>query len=395
MRSKAGPPVRRDDFLERPLDVQELWHHATRGHVVMLAPRRVGKTSLLLHMFDFPEKGWTCLFLDVESLDSEALFVARLLATISEAHPDGAWLEALSAKTKRLLAGVGTARMGPIELDLAEALKEDWRDTGAAVLRLMRKLPGNTLILIDEFPQFVQNLLTKSEDAAGKRKGELFLHWFRDVRNAPHDGGFQVHFLLTGSIGLAGVVEAAGLTGTVNDLHSFRLGPLTAELSRELLRRLSEGEGIPLPADVVERILERIDWPVPYHLQLLFQEILKNVKFRGRPVDVGLVEEAYQALLAAEYKTYFNHWVERLEEAFHPQQRDLGKALLWAAARDRNGVSQGTVFQIRRRTAPDVNAMAVLTGLDHDGYLTLHDGRWRFTSALLRDWWRKWQVKET
>ncbi len=361
----------------------------------MLAPRRVGKTSLLFRMVDVPQEGWTCLFLNVESLDSEAHFVARLLATISEAHPDGAWLEGLSLKAKKLLTGLGKTRVGPVEIDLAEALKDDWRDAGAAVLRLLGRLQGDTLILIDEFPQFVQNLLDKGGDAIGKRRAELFLHWFRDVRSSAHEGGFQVHFLLTGSIGLAGVVEAAGLTGTVNDLYSFRLGPLSAELARDLLRRLSEGEGLPLPVEVVEMMLQRMDWLVPYHLQLLFQEILSSVKFRGHLLSVALVENAYQALLAAENRTYFNHWIERLEQTFTPQERDLAKALLWAAARDRKGVSKGTVLQIRRKVAPEVNAMTVLTRLDHDGYLTSHEDRWRFTSALLRDWWHKWQVKET
>ncbi len=393
MRNKAGPPVRKDDFLERRPEVQELWLMATRGHVLLQAPRRTGKTSLLHHMADVPAEGWTCLFLNVESLDSEAHFVARLLATISQAHPDGAWLEVLSAKAKKILAEMGL-KLGPVEFDLAEVLKDDWRDTGAALLRMMRKLKGNTLILIDEFPQFVQNLLARSGDAAGKRRAELFLHWFRDVRNALTGGGFQVHFLLTGSIELADIVQAAGLTQTFNDLHSFRLGPLTAEQARELLRRLSEGESLPLPAAVIERILERIDWAAPYHLQLLFQEILSNVKFRGRHLDVAVVDEAYAALLASDKRSYFSHWAERLEHAFGPQERDLGKALLWAAARNPKGsISQGTVIQIQRKTAPDVNAKAVLSRLDHDGYLTLHEGRWCFTSALLRDWWLKWQAK--
>src|SRR5687767_14731468 len=107
MKNKAGPPVRREDFLEREEETEELWHRAMRGHVLMLAPRRVGKTSLLHHMEDSPREGWNCLFLSAESLDAESQFVARLLETASTAHPDGAWKERSSIALKKFLKGVG------------------------------------------------------------------------------------------------------------------------------------------------------------------------------------------------------------------------------------------------------------------------------------------------
>jgi hypothetical protein len=392
VKNKTGPPVREDDFLERAAETQELWHLATRQHVLVLAPRRVGKTSLLYHLKDCPLDGWRCLFFSVESLETEAQFVARLLRTVCEAHPGGAWLTRFSVGLRQLLQGFGQIEAGPVEYNIAQALGNDWRDVGATALDVLRDLQGNTLVLVDEFPLFVRNLLDGPGEA--KRRTRLFLDWFREARNIPQQNGAPVHFVLTGSLGLDAVVKAVGMSGTINDLDIFRLGPLTATLSTELLDRLSKGEVLPLSGPVRQTILDRIDWPIPFHLQLLFKEVLTEVKFRGRTLDADLVDNAYGSLLSAENHKHFSHWVERFEEPLlAPQERDLKKALLRAACRDRQGITSGTSMQICRKVASDLDVEAILLSLSHDGYLTFHDGRWRFASSLLRDWWLKWQMK--
>jgi hypothetical protein len=197
-------------------------------------------------------------------------------------------------------------------------------------------------------------------------------------------------------VSLAAVLGIVGLSGTVNDLQIFHLGPLSVELARDLLGRLAEGEEFPLPPAVRDRILERIDWPTPYLLQLLFRELLTRVRYRKACLDEALVDQAYAGLLEAENRVLFNHWIERLADPFlMPQERDLRKALLRAAARDRRGTSENSVLQIRTKVAPNLDSMAVLTSLAHDGYLIRQGSRWRFNSSLLRDWWRKWQAEET
>ncbi len=395
MYNKIGSPVRSEDFLERAA-TQELWHLAERGHVLMLAPRRVGKTSLLCHMQDVPRDGWKRLFFSVESLDSESQFVARLLEKLSEAHPDGAWMERFGISVRKFLKGVGQTKAGFVDLDLSEALKDEWRDIGSIALKVLQELECDTLVLIDEFPIFVRNLLGDSDEPEAKRRTKLFLDWFRSVRNASIQSKSRVHFVLTGSLGLDHVVKAVNLSGTINDLVSFKLGPLEPGEARELLRRLSKGEGLPLSESVQDRILERIDSPVPYYLQLLFREMLTRTKFHQATVDERLVDDAYESLLSAEKMMYFSHWKERLDDDpfLRPQERDLRHAFLQAAARDREGLSPGTIVQIRVAVASDIDAQAVLLALSYDGYLTRDGDRWRFTSTLLRDWWRRWQVKE-
>jgi len=393
MRNKAGPPVRREDFLKRRADTEDLWDLAMSGHILMLGPRRMGKTSLLHHLEDAPEDGWRCVFLSVEALETEARFVARLLTKLAELHPNHAWMERLGGKLRKFFRSLGRTPVGPVEVNLAELLEHNWRDEGAAALKVMGGLRGNTLVLVDEFPIFIRNLIGTEADAEGRRRARLFLDWLREIRNTQPNGDSRVHFVLTGSVGLDAVLSKVGLSGTVNDLQIFHLGPLTPDLAMDLLDQLSEGEQFPLPPAVRNRILERIDWPIPYHLQLLFRAIQHRVQRQGKVLDEALVDQAYESLLAAENQMLFSHWLERLDDLLlKPQERDLQRALLRGAAKDRRGLSQNSILQINTKVAPDLNALVVLTSLARDGYLTQQDNRWRFNSSLLRDWWRKWQM---
>lgn len=392
MKNRTGKPVRKQDFFDREQELDELWYLVERDNVLMLAPRRSGKTSLLLHMVDNPRSGWVGQYVDVEGVASEAQFVARLLSHVYRLKPDGAVWARLGDGIKGILSRVGTANAGPFEVKLGKAIGKDWQEVGSTMLRLLGKVDGKTLLLIDELPIFVRRLLA-SED--GLPRTRLFLDWFRALRISPEQEEADAHFLMAGSVGLDAVVTQVDMSGTINDLETFRLGPLSPARADELLEELGRGESLELPETVRERILERITWPIPYHLQLMFREVLREVRYRQAELAPELVDGAFDALLDTGRRKYFAHWEERLRDPLSPQpERDLMTALLEAAARDPNGISYDTAAQLRSEAAPDGNEEAVLLGLERDGYLVLHDRRWRFASALVRAWWLKWKVRQ-
>ncbi len=389
MQNRTGKPVRKGDFFDRQQEMKELWHLVERDNVLMLAPRRVGKTSVLLRMRDLPRQGWQCSFINVEAVDSEAQFVARLLANLYRLNPEGTIWSRLGEGLWRVLQGI--AKVGPVEVDLTRVIARDWQEVGSSVLRLLGQLPGKNLLLVDEFPIFVRRLL-RSQD--GVERTRLLLDWFRMVRLDPSIEDADVHFLLAGSIGLDAVVAKVGMTGTINDLVTFWLGPLTTAKGSELLAELGKGEGMELDEGIRRRILSHITWPIPYHLQLMVDQLLRQVRFHGATLSEMLVDQAYEALFTAANRKYFSHWEERLQDKLlEPQERDLMRTLLEAAARDPSGMDAGTLLQLRNQVAPDVDERAVVLALEHDGYLVEHQGRWRFASSLLRDWWLRWQTR--
>lgn len=392
MKSKTGQPVRGADFFDRDAELAEVWHMVDRDHVLMLAPRRVGKTSMLLHMRDEPREGWQVSFLDVESVDSESRFVARLLAAVYRLNPDGAWWSKLGDRFASFAERIGGVGVGPVEVELGREIGDDWQRVGDTVLRMLGKLGRPTLLAIDEFPIFVRRLVAQP---GGEERTRLLLDWFRSVRIDPEIAASRVHFLLAGSVGLDAVVTRFGMSGTINDLRIFRLGELSREQAGDLLARLAEGESFPLPSEVRERILDLVTWRIPYHLQLVFDQLLRWVRFHDRELSAALVDEAFEELLSSESRKHFSHWEERLKDPLlPPQERDLMTALLAAAAKDETGIGEATIRQLRSEHAAEVDEQVLLIELERDGYLTRDGERWRFASSLLRHWWLRWKVSE-
>ena len=356
----------------------------------MLAPRRVGKTSLLFHLNDHPKPGWQCLFCSVEPAISETEFVARLLATILDQQPVGPWIR-LKHKLQDLLGEVDHIKLGPFEI--TQRIGTRWQEVGTTIIHSIAKLDDKSLLLIDEFPIFIGHLLQQKD---GAQRTEHFMSWFRDVRNDPNLPYGAVRFILTGSIGLDAVVKQARITSTINDLTPFSLEPLTPELADELLRKLAEGEGVPLDSELRSRILSRLSWLIPFHIQLYFQIFAQRVLFHQRRLSPSLVDEVYEELLSSERRPHFEHWLERmLHPLTSPEERDLQSAILESAARDSSGVHLDSVRQLRAKLAPGISEESVLLSLERDGYLLRTEDRWRFASLLLRDWWFKWVIKDS
>ena len=392
MKNRTGKPVRGDDFFDRERELAEIWHLLERDNLLLLAPRRTGKTSLMNEMVDRPISGARCFFVDVESVDSEAQFAARILRKLYSEEPEGAWWARLSDGVRDVLSRVGKVAAGPVEVDLSRALESDWRESATTILTLLRGLDGHKVLLIDEFPRFVQRLLMKE---GGPQRTQLLLDWFRELRISRELEEAKVHFLLAGSIGLDAVVSRSNLSGSINDLEVFHLGPLVAGQDRQLIDALCRGEALELPEAVRQRICEAIDWPVPYHLQLVFSEVLRAVKFRAMDPSPRLVDDCVEALTGPERRKNFAHWEERLRDPLATKpERDWIAEILRAAARDPEGITREHAAELKHRHAPalELDVDALLLSLHHDGYLVLDGARWRFGSSLLRRWWLRWKV---
>jgi predicted AAA+ superfamily ATPase len=75
----VGSPARNDDFWFRENFVADLWEALEKHNVLLLAPRRTGKTSVMYHMLDNPKEGWLVIHLNVEDLATPADFVVSLI----------------------------------------------------------------------------------------------------------------------------------------------------------------------------------------------------------------------------------------------------------------------------------------------------------------------------
>ena len=85
MRNITGQAVIGEDLYGRESELELLWEKLEQGeHILMLAPRRVGKTSLMLELRREPRENWDVFYVDVEGAEDSVDCLAAIIATLAE-----------------------------------------------------------------------------------------------------------------------------------------------------------------------------------------------------------------------------------------------------------------------------------------------------------------------
>src|SRR5579862_646608 len=80
----AGPPVSGANLYGREGELREIWARLKGGHnLTLLAPRRIGKTSLMHELRRVPSQGWIVFYSDLERCNAASECVADVLAHVS------------------------------------------------------------------------------------------------------------------------------------------------------------------------------------------------------------------------------------------------------------------------------------------------------------------------
>ena len=384
MKICTGNPVEGEDFFGRELEQEQIWRKIESNHILMLAPRRVGKTSLMRRLCDTgKDHGYQVVLCSFAPCDDELHCIERVLAAVTDnATVSKGWLEKLQPHLAKLrgikLAGVG------IEFEGTD--RSQWRYIGEGLLQTLSQLEEPIIICVDEVPIFLLKLL-KQEN--GREKAQSFLNWFRDLRQAHSK---NVRWILAGSIGLDTVVSRIGLGDTINDLPPFALGAFDQENAEALIMELAKDYDVLLETPAREYIISKIGWPTPYYLQLMMDKLIDQNHPKGTNIDTGMIDQAFEELLKPAYKIHFDYWRQRLSEELGVPDCEHAEELLNAVCRDITGVSYDNLSQILSQKITDTSERKqklryLLDVLENDGYIVEVKGRYQFRLEWLREYW--------
>jgi hypothetical protein len=371
---------------DRDEEAAKLWRHfARKQDVLMLAPRRMGKTILLNRLREESEsKGYHAIVLDVEGYREEKAFFQQMCASIQEEIGTGqALLAALTERLRRVVQGA----------DLQDG---DWRNlllsmewhlfADHLLAQLEKEKDGPTwLFLVDEITIFTKALV----DAHGAQRASDFLYTLRRLCRA-HS---KVRWLYTGSIGLDTIARRNGFEGALVDLVIFPLEPFGEPIARDFVREIATGREVVITDDAVEVILQRLGWLSPYYLEKI-THVACDLAVEGRATTKE-ADAAAESLLALCHRTYWSTWREHLDKNFPEPERTRLFTILAAAAQAPGGVTMDTLLTVLNTGGETLGEEAVrehLDTLEADGYLCA-DGvrsRFRFRMSLLRDWWLRY-----
>lgn len=384
-----GGSLAPDQVYGRDRLISGYWDTLGQQSLLLLAPRRIGKSSICTKMVSAPPPGFEARMRSLEGLSRAAEMVERLYEDVR------ALLSARHRTLKNLVALLRTfGNTVHTEQVTITVPPDDWGvhlDAILADLDAYGAENDTTVVLVwDEFPLFIDGLAHQGLDREAMR--------LLDALRAARQRHRRIRTVFTGSVGLHEVIDKLKRRGygnePINDVASLVVPVLDPEaavgLARALVRGMPPRDLQPDPdgEDALAASLARLSEGHPYVLQ----HIAWRLRVRGeRSVDAA--EEELDALIDAPTDPLdLGHWLDRLAHHFDDRARELAEALLDQLATAENGLTAGELVQRMRAADASVDADRVrelLRNLRRDQYLLRRDDRYRFLFGFLQRWWRR------
>ncbi len=377
--NKVGPPVTGDDFYGRIKELAHAHELLDSNHsLVLSAPRRIGKSSFAKRLIEDKEaQGWKCVYIDLEGIRTKEEF---LLSLITQFDNSGIWTEAAKAAGGALSSLLECVKgIGPVKLDFSkQKTPENLYQSLSSIIDHKK----DTLIVIDELTLFL-GVIDKATETTGE--ASFFLNWFRSLRQVSEG---RIRWIFCGSVGLHNFTRIRNLSMTINDLVAFDFDALSNDEARGLISALSDAEHIPFSERMISYLLDKIEWHIPYFIQLLFTHV-KNYPEAKNGITEQMIDSAFVRLAHSED---FSTWSERLSE--YNGQENGARLLLKELCRADNGLTREQLLTIyiqyieESPLKADNELSIILNMIEHDGYIMrANGGLRRFRSPLLKKWW--------
>lgn len=188
---KFGDPVEGDYYLPRPeLLATVMQFLENRIHVVLMGPRRFGKTSFVLDLLSSLEiKGYTCILVDIFNITSHRDFLYQLLRAVRtrEAFKDKlkSWWKRISRLVPKVTADLDPVTGHPsFGFTIGQLGEGDVKTAIQDLLEELSALGSKVIVALDEFQKISEI------DDKGWLEATLRTHFQRLI---------NVSFLFTGS----------------------------------------------------------------------------------------------------------------------------------------------------------------------------------------------------
>ncbi|MFH1740967.1 MAG: ATP-binding protein [bacterium] len=384
-------------FWGREKDIELFVERIDDGaHLLLVAQRRMGKTSLMKEVAQRLSERYVCVFVDFQKALSAPDAVAEMSLQLRP-HRN------LWKKTTDLFGNILRAITKTVEKvdlgDLGVTLRAgltagNWASKGDQLFAILAASERPVLLLLDEVPIMVNRLL-KGDDhkitPKQKAAADEFMSWLRKNSIQHQD---RVRIVLSGSIGLEPILRQAGLSATVNNFSPFELKAWDDPTAIGCLEALAKEYGVRFQKGVPEEVLNRLGYNIPHHVQVFFAHIYDLCKRREQmEFSIDEIDEVYtREMLSTRGHVELAHYEERLKPVLGEDALPLALDMLTETAVSGH-LSREAILSLQKYYSfEDRNIVEVrneiIWVLEHDGYLKSSPNGYVFVSNLLRDWWK-------
>lgn len=389
MQNIVGQVASKENFFFREWEINRISRNLTAGaNVQLAAPRRVGKSSILRYFIDNPLKGFLFIYVDVESVRTKQDFYRKLYSTIlrdARINEHKNLTKQIGDRVQSAFKRLKSVKLGSLgEIALNDAPDTDYEDELGNFLEGVDLGGDRLVVMVDEFPEVLLNMV---EDSGDHKLARSFLQSNRAFRNNELLRG-KVQFIYTGSNSLNLTVKDLGSTELINDLPAMPVRPLSKDEAATMMRLILDEYNLSISDNILAYTLQKVNWLIPFYLQLLIQEVIDLVE-KGGQITEDTINQALVQIAEPRNDNHFRHYVKRLARVFGTGKETFIKQLMSSLV-DREVLETAEIIDLGYPHLTEKEIKSVLEALVSDGYIfRTAENQYSFNSPILRNWWEK------
>lgn len=394
----VGGIVRDDDFFFRREFIADLWDSLKKDHILLIAPRRMGKSSVMDYMLHNPKQGMLPIHLNVEDINNPGDFLLKLIGAIRE-HQEHFFQKTLTQTwqlVKNVWDKVESVSISDFQVTLRKSddWKNKWKPRGEELIEILEKSEKKFLIIVDEFPDMIIEM-----QKLHKEDVIPFLHFFRVIRQKENT---NLRWLVGGSVNIRGTLEQINQTKLINDFKIEILEPFTLDEVKIYMTRMLQDRKVKFDKNTIPKTLELLGSPIPLYLQMFTQELYRYWRKNKKKLNTDAVDQVFNyALLGEIARDKLQHNRDRIEIYYPEKQKIPAYKILTEISKSNNGLSKRRIKQIfdqylsdkltlQIELKPNKDFNQLMYFLETDFYIRkTTTGKYDFASRLLKMWWRK------
>lgn len=382
-RTVVGPVATGDCYYPRTEIVNDIWQELERGSYVLIsAPRRVGKTSVMRDIEANPRGNYKVKFESVQAVTSEIDFYKTLyrlvLNCLNTSSKASKWLAAYMKTKKITEITTSGVKIGDAELDYRQEIN--------AIFKELDSNSETIVLLLDELPEVLFRLYKEGK----KDEAIAILNQLRTWRQSDFK---KLQFVLAGSVGIHHVVKIVeGRTSSLNDLTQAICCPLDRS---EALNYIgwATGNGATVQYNENQRgyLLDKVaGYYTPYFINLMLDEVNKIA--RKRADSIIIESDIDRAFVNVEKDNqHFRDWKNRLKAYMAPSDFDFVNEILTHISH-RDSINIQVIYDKATKHKKTNDYMELMDDLERDGYITASSEgsqTYIFISPFLKAFWKR------
>jgi len=362
--------------------VEDIWGKFKKGNSILLdAPRRVGKTSIMRYMEKNPiDESYKFIFWNIQGINSANEFFERvytlLLNCLNTMQQGIRWFNNFKSKIKITSISINGISFETTPTDFLRATND--------LLTEINDIPEieNIILLLDELSEMLFSISkTNKDDAISILKN--LRYW----RQQP-EMNKKVKFVLAGSVGIHYVVgKIEKRSSDLNDLRTVDFKPLSDNEAHKYIDWATEGATITYGKNLKKYLLSKIQYFVPYFINLLLDEINKQAKRTDNSeITMQNIDTAFD--IVVRHSDYFKDWKQRLQDYMPKEDYNFVNEILIHTAH-KGYISMQEIYDKAVKYKKTADYMDFIEDLEKDGYIIGTEDEYRFMSPFLSAFWKK------